>query len=157
MASKPRDHRILVVASAGGHFQQLMALRPGYAEAPQARVTYMTTLPGLADQFGAAPQITVPDCNADTPVAAFRAGLVIGWHIVRLRPHVIVTTGALPGLFALLWGRLTGARTLWVDSVANAEELSTSGRLARRVAHLTLSQWPEVAAATGTRYEGSVL
>ncbi|MEM1232551.1 MAG: UDP-N-acetylglucosamine--LPS N-acetylglucosamine transferase [Pseudomonadota bacterium] len=157
MASKPRDHRILAVASAGGHFQQLMALRAGYAEAPGARVTYMTTLPGLAGQFGAAPQITVPDCNADTKVAALRAGCIIGWHVLWLRPHVIVTTGALPGLLALLWGRLTGARTLWIDSVANAEDLSASGRMARRVAHLTLSQWPDVAASTGTRYEGSVL
>lgn len=157
MASPPRRTRILAVASAGGHFQQLIALRPGYAEAETARVTYMTTLVGLAEEFGAAPQITVPDCNADTKIAALRSALVVGWHVLRLRPHVIVTTGALPGFFALLWGRVTGARTLWIDSVANAEELSTSGRLARRVAHLTLSQWPEVAASTGTRYEGSVL
>ena len=154
MAPQFHDQRVLAVASAGGHFQQRMALRPGY---DAAQVTYMTTLEGLAAQFGAGAQITVPDCNADTKIAALWATLVIGWRVLRLRPHAVITTGALPGLIAIFWGRLIGARTLWVDSVANAEELSASGRLARRRAHQTLSQWPDVAAATGTRYEGSVL
>lgn len=121
------------------------------------RVTYMTTLADLGAQFGAEPQITVPDCNADMPIAILRCLAVIGWRIVRLRPDVVITTGALPGLIAIFWGRAIGARTLWVDSVANAETLSASGRLARRLAHLTLSQWPDVAATTGARYEGSVL
>ncbi len=148
------ERHVLAVASAGGHFQQLMALRPGLAD---QRVTYMTTLAGLGAQFGADPQITIPDCNADTPLAVLRCMAVIGWRIVRLRPDVVITTGALPGLIAIFWGRVIGARTLWVDSIANAETLSASGKLARRVAHLTLSQWAEVAADTGTRYEGSIL
>lgn len=131
-----------------------MALRPGFADGP---VTYMTTLPGLGAEFGATPECTVPDCNADTPLAILRCLAVTGWKVLRLRPGVVISTGALPGLIAIFWGRLVGARTLWVDSVANAETLSASGRLARRVAHLTLSQWPDVAAATDTRYEGSIL
>ena len=145
---------VLAVASAGGHFQQLMALRPGFDE---QTVTYMTTLEGLGAQFGAAPEVLVPDCNASTPIAVLKCMAVIGWHMVRLRPDVVITTGALPGLIAIFWGRVFRARTLWVDSVANAEGLSTSGRMARRLAHLTLSQWPEVASATGTSYKGSVL
>lgn len=146
--------RVLAIASAGGHFNQLMLLRPGFADQD---VTYLTTLPGLADQFGATPNAVVPDCNADTPLRAARSLAAILWQVARHRPHVVITTGALPGLMALAAGRLLGAHTIWVDSVANAEELSASGRHARRVAHLVLSQWPEVATATGTRYEGSVL
>ena len=146
--------RLVAIASAGGHFNQLMLLRPGYAH---AEVTYLTTLPGLADQFDAKPAYLVPDCNADTKLQALRSGLAIFWRLLRLRPHVVISTGALPGVIALAVGRVLGAHTIWVDSVANGEELSASGRLARRFAHLTLSQWPEVAAAAGIRYEGSVL
>ena len=156
MSPKTDNRRILAVASAGGHFLQLIALRSGYI-AGNSQVTYMTTLDGLAAQFNAAPQVTVPDCNADTKLTALKASFLIAWHVFKLRPHAIITTGALPGLIALSCGRLIGAQTLWIDSVANAEELSASGRLARRIAHLTLSQWPDVAAATGTHYEGSVL
>lgn len=146
--------RIVAIASAGGHFNQLMLLRPGYAH---GQVTYLTTLPGLADQFGARPNLLVPDCNADTPVRAVWALIVILWRILRLRPHVVISTGALPGVFALACGRLIGAHTIWVDSVANAEELSASGRLARRFAHLVLSQWQNVADTSGVRHEGSIL
>lgn len=146
--------RIVAIASAGGHFNQLMLLRPGFAH---HRVTYLTTLPGLADQFAAQPNELVPDCNVNTPLKAAWAAIVVFWRLLRIRPHVVISTGALPGLLALGLGRLLGAHTIWIDSVANAEELSASGRLAARVAHLILSQWESVANATGTRYEGSVL
>jgi hypothetical protein len=142
------------VASAGGHFNQLMQLRPGLEG--QA-VTYATTMPGLAAQFGATPAVLVPDCNADTPLRALACFVATGWRMARLRPHAVVTTGALPGVIAILWGRAFGARTLWVDSIANAETLSASGRLARRVAHVTLSQWPSVAEAEGVAFRGAVL
>ncbi len=146
--------RIIAIASAGGHFNQLMLLRPGFAH---HQVTYLTTLPGLADQFGATPNHLVPDCNADTPLKAIWAFLVILGRVLRRRPHMVISTGALPGVMALAAGRLVGAQTIWVDSVANAEELSASGRLAARFAHLTLSQWQSVAHAAGARYEGSIL
>jgi hypothetical protein len=146
--------RVLAVASAGGHFNQLMQLRPGFAGHD---VLYLTTLEGLAAQFGAAPAARIPDCNANTPLRVLACLAVTGWRVLRFRPDVVISTGALPGVIALAWGRMIGARTLWIDSIANAETLSASGRLARRLAHLTLSQWPAVAAAEGVGYEGSVL
>src|SRR6056297_3669898 len=141
--------RVLAVASAGGHFNQLMLLRPGLEG---HEVLTLTTLPGLAAEFGAAPSALIPDCNANTPLRALACLIAVGVRVLRHRPHVVVTTGALPGVLALAWGRVIGARTIWIDSVANAEALSASGRLAKRIAHLTLSQWPSVAEAEGVRY-----
>ena len=74
-----------------------------------------------------------------------------------MRPDVVISTGAAPGYFALRLGKLFGARTIWVDSIANAEEMSLSGRLAQRYADLWLTQWPEVAKRDGARYEGRLL
>jgi len=68
-----------------------------------------------------------------------------------------VTTGAAPGYLAIRLGRLMGAKTIWVDSVANAEELSMSGRLAGRHAGLWLTQWAHLAGRPGPEYRGSVL
>ena len=146
--------RILAIASGGGHWQQLMLMRNAF---DHHDIHYVTTLPGLAAQHGAAPATTIPDCNRNEK----RAVLVVSWTLLRLilsvRPHVVISTGALPGVIAIALGRLIGAKTIWVDSVANAEEMSMSGRLARRFATHWLSQWPEVAQATGATYAGSVL
>ena len=46
---------------------------------------------------------------------------------------------------------------MWIDSVANAEEMSMAGRMAKSYADCWVSQWPGVAEATGARYFGSVL
>lgn len=146
--------RILAIASGGGHWQQMMLLRPAFEG---AEVFFVTTLPGLPEQFGALPAAIVPDANRNERVATLRCALALLWRIVRFRPHAVISTGALPGVLALALGRLFGARTIWVDSVANAEEMSLSGRLARRFAHLWLSQWAHVAEAEGAEFAGAVL
>ena len=77
--------------------------------------------------------------------------------VLAERPDAILTTGAAPPLAFMLMGRLIGARTLWIDSIANSERLSSSGRLARRLAHKVVSQWPDVAAREGVECWGRVL
>lgn len=146
--------RILAIASGGGHWQQLMLLRPAFQGHD---VLYMTTLPGLPDQFDAQPHVIIPDCNRDEKLAILRCSAVLSARMLRFRPHVVISTGALPGVIALALGRATGARTIWIDSVANAEKMSMSGDLARRVAHLWMSQWEHVAEAAGAEYAGAVL
>lgn len=73
------------------------------------------------------------------------------------KPDGAGETGALPGLIAIIVARRMGIRTMWIDSVANAEEFSMAGRMARRHADRLLSQWPAVAEASGAEYAGSVL
>ena len=146
--------RILAIASGGGHWQQLMLMRPAFEH---HNVLYLTTLTGLPEQFGASPAKIIPDCNRNEKWAMVKTALALVWIMITTRPHVVISTGALPGVMALALGRLTGAKTIWVDSVANAEEMSMSGKLARRVAHLWLSQWEHVAEAAGAEYAGAVL
>jgi hypothetical protein len=82
--------------------------------------------------------------------------MVVGL-LIRVRPDVVVSTGAALGYFAVRFGRWFGARTIWVDSVANAEELSMSGQMAGRHADLWLTQWPHLAREQGPAFLGSVL
>jgi hypothetical protein len=58
----------------------------------------------------------------------------------------VCTTGASPGYFAIRIAGLLGARTVWIDSIANAESLSMAGRLAGRCADVWLTQWDSLAA-----------
>lgn len=146
--------KVLAVASAGGHWEQLMMLRPALG---RHDVRYVTTRRDAALASGVADPLTLPDCNKDTPLRAAWCAIVALWLVLRLRPDVIVTTGAAPGFFCLLAGRLVGARTLWIDSVANSEELSLSGRLSRRFAHQCWTQWGHLADRQAVHFHGSVL
>ncbi|MCP5202806.1 MAG: UDP-N-acetylglucosamine--LPS N-acetylglucosamine transferase [Pseudomonadales bacterium] len=146
--------RIMAVASGGGHWQQLMLMRPAFE---QAETMFLTTLPGLPEQFDAQPFGIVPDCNRDSKLQIFKSGWAILIRLWDFKPDVVISTGALPGVIAIAIGRVMGARTIWVDSIANAEEMSMSGSLARRFSHLWMTQWEHVAAQTGAEYAGSVL
>ena len=150
----PTRRRILALASGGGHFQQLMKLRPAFGD---HNVHYMTTLAGLPEKFGITQATIIPECNAKTPLRAVGCAVAVGWRVFYFRPHVVVTTGALPGLIAVALGRLVGARAIWVDSIANAETLSASGHKARRIVDLCISQWPAVAESEKVQYHGSIL
>lgn len=77
--------------------------------------------------------------------------------MLKERPHAIVTTGSAPMLAFLALARLMGTKTLWIDSIAQAEQMSSSGKLAKRLATKAVAQWPDVAAAEGLECWGSVL
>jgi UDP-N-acetylglucosamine:LPS N-acetylglucosamine transferase len=77
--------------------------------------------------------------------------------VAGLRPDVVVSTGAAPGYFALRFGRLFGARTLWIDSIANVEEVSLSGRRIAPYVDAALTQWKHLEVTPGFRHRGAVL
>src|SRR3546814_13136466 len=94
------------------------------------------------------------DCNKNTP---FRFLLCVGQAILcllRQRPDVVISTGALPGFAFVMVAHVLRIRTIWVDSVANAEEPSLAGQTDRRFSTLWLSQWSHVADQVGGRVEG---
>ncbi|MGA2009955.1 MAG: hypothetical protein ABSH51_05380 [Solirubrobacteraceae bacterium] len=149
----PNRQRVLAVASSGGHWVQLRRLVPAFEGHD---VAYMTTDKGHRSEVGGARFYAVCDANRWDKLALARCALKIAWVLLRERPSVVVSTGAAPGYLAIRCARLMGARTLWIDSVANIEELSMSGRLASTTADLCLTQWPHLADER-IRYLGAVL
>lgn len=151
--------RILCVASGGGHWVQLMRLRPAF-EGHDVR--YATVSRGYASHLDGERLYVVPDSNLSSKIALVWTALAVFWVVLRVRPDVVLSTGAAPGWFALVFGRWFRARTVWLDSIANATQLSKSGAKAGRFADLWLTQWPELAEDagpehTGLEYAGSVL
>lgn len=145
--------RILAIASGGGHFVQLLRLAPAWAG---HHVTYATVHAASAVDVAPASLLTFRDVSrADW----WRLPLTL-WDVARIllrvRPQVIVTTGALPPLVALALAKPFGVRTLWIDSIANSEVLSGSGRHAGKVAGTVVTQWPQLA-EPGVEHWGSVL
>lgn len=145
--------KLLAVASGGGHWIQLRRLVPAFA---QADVIWMSTQPDYAKDVEG-PFYVVQDANLWNKLALLKLFMQVAWLVLRLRPDVVVTTGAAPGFAAVFFGRLLGAKTVWIDSIANSETLSTSGAKAGRWANVWLTQWEHLAKPEGPHYWGAVL
>lgn len=148
-----RCRRVLAVASAGGHWTQMMRLTPALQGCD---VVFVSTLHQERLPEGVRLRV-VPDANRKAPLGMIRLILAMAWVVLRERPDVVVSTGAAPGYVAIRLARIFGARSVWLDSLANVDELSMSGRLAGAHADLWLTQWPHVARPEGPHFRGSVI
>lgn len=158
-----RPIRVLAVASGGGHWLQLFRMRKAW---DGCAVTYLTTTKGYEAEVVAdarqrgqqAPAYrVVPDANRWQKLRLLALLLQLAVLVVRIRPDVVISTGAAPGYFAIRLGKLVGARTIWVDSIANAGELSLSGRKVGRHADVWLTQWEDLAKPDGPHFWGAVV
>lgn len=103
-------------------------------------VSFVTTEPKLGERDGVALAGVITDANRGNPLSIVRSFWDAFAIVRRERPDIVISTGALPGLACLVAGRLRGARTIWLDSMANFETMSASGRLALPFASLRLTQ-----------------
>jgi UDP-N-acetylglucosamine:LPS N-acetylglucosamine transferase len=153
-ASSPRRQKVLAISSGGGHWVELLRLRPAFDGHFMVFVTVDET---YRAHVGSAPLRVVPDTTRWDRLGMLRCAAQVLRVLLEERPDVVVSTGALPGFFGVVLGRALGARTIWVDSLANVDELSMSGQKVGRFADLWLTQWPELARPGGPRFAGSVL
>jgi len=131
-----------------------MLLRPALEE---FSVTYATSNPQLGERHGIPDVLDLPESNRSRPLRVIKCFLR-AWSLVRQeRPDVIISTGALPGLLVLICGRMNGAHTIWLDSVANSGRLSMSGRWAGLFADRWMTQWEHLSGAKGPEYAGALL
>jgi UDP-N-acetylglucosamine:LPS N-acetylglucosamine transferase len=145
--------RVLAIASGGGHFIQLMRLSPAW---DGHQVSIATVDPSSRALVGDAPFFTFRDVSRADWWNIPAATLAIARILLTVRPQVIITTGALPGLIACALARPFGVKSLWVDSIANSEILSGSGGQAGRVCSQVVTQWPHLAGSHVAHW-GSVL
>ncbi|HMC16110.1 MAG TPA: hypothetical protein VKI18_10790 [Albitalea sp.] len=153
--------RLVVGASAGGHANELLILLDAaQGQWPVEPAAYVTTMEITAQGFArrGKPVHVVGESDRRKPlqaIAVLYRSLRLAW---ALRPDVVVTTGSMPLAIFSIWCKLFGARIVWIDSVAQIEHMSLSGRVMRHVADLCLAQWPDVAAHyPGVEYAGEVL
>lgn len=147
--------KILLVASAGGHLVQLYRLFPAYKDL-EMRVITTKSLTN-SDMFVDVDVSVVKDSNFDNKFALIITFFQVLTKYITFRPDVVLTTGAAPGLFAILIGRLFFKKVIWIDSIANGETMSFAGKIAKKVTVNCYSQWKNVAESEGVQYIGKVV
>ncbi len=152
-ADKPR--RILAVASGGGHWVQLLRMMPAF---DGQELVFASTMSSVKSDVGNRRFYQVADANRRRPISLVRLMAKMVWIMAKERPDYVISTGAAPGFMSMLFGKLFGAQTIWVDSIANVDRLSMSGRMAGKIANLWLTQWPQLAKPEhGPFFAGAVI
>lgn len=145
--------KIMAVASEGGHWKQLCRLIPFLND---YNVDFVTTNNSQKSPNGQKIYY-VNDANKDKKFKLIIMFVRALYVFIKVSPSVVITTGAAPGLAMVIYAKLFNRKSIWIDSIANAEELSLSGRLAKRYATYTLSQWKNVADKEGVNYKGALI
>jgi len=146
--------KMLVISSGGGHWIQALRLLP----ALQGNDLYFSSVnESYRSSVSEYPYFVVTDANMWTKWKMLKTIYDVFFLIKKLKPDFVLSTGAAPGLWGIVIGRIYGARTIWIDSIANVEDLSLSGKIARRFSCLFLTQWEHIALKTNTLYKGKVI
>jgi UDP-N-acetylglucosamine:LPS N-acetylglucosamine transferase len=151
--TRPRK-KILAISSGGGHWIELLRLRPAFKG---HFVVYATVSDAYRDHVPGAPLRVISDVTRWNRLGLVKTAAQVLRLLLEERPDIVVSTGALPGFFGIVIAKRLGMRTIWVDSLANVEELSMSGQRVGPHADLWLTQWPELARDGGPCYAGTVL
>ena len=98
----------------------------------------------------------VQDVNRKNIIGLIKSFFQIWKLISKIKPKLIISTGAAPGLMCIIVGRIFRIKTVWIDSIANVDQLSMSGKIATKFASEVYTQWPDLAKGK-IKYNGNVL
>ena len=135
--------KVFAVASIGGHWVQL--LRIAKALEKEFDVVYMSTHEKCATMVEGRVYYSMNDFSRWDFYKMFPELLHSIYIICKEKPSIVITTGAAPGLVCLFAAKICGIRTVWIDSIANVEHISFSGRNASKFASRIYTQWPSLA------------
>ena len=142
---------MLLVGSAGGHLAQLMALEPWWG---RYRRTWVTFDKPDARSLLAAEDIVWAHHPTTRNVGNLARNLFLAVRLVRrVRPAVVVSTGAGVALPFFVLARVLGIPTVYVEVFDRIDSPTLTGRLCRPFTTRFCVQWPEQQAL----YRGSTV
>jgi UDP-N-acetylglucosamine:LPS N-acetylglucosamine transferase len=146
---------VLLVCSCGGHLLQLHTLAAAFSEHTRVWVTFdksdsRSLLAGERVVYAHGP-------TNRSLTNLLRNVLLAIKTVARLRPAVVVSTGAGVAVPFAWVGRLFGARVIYVESITRVRDVSLTCRLVRPVAARVFVQWEELLPLVpSARYAGTL-
>jgi UDP-N-acetylglucosamine:LPS N-acetylglucosamine transferase len=145
--------KIAAISSGGGHWIELQRIAPAFE---YHEVIYISTHTNLGDTVQGHKFYTIPDASRWNKFKLILVAFQVMKVMIFTRPDIVISTGAAPGVLGIFAGKLLGAKTIWLDSIANVEKISLSGKLAVYLADRVYTQWPTLA-GKNIMYAGNVL
>lgn len=136
-----KNKKICFASSCGGHFEQLMMLKPLMDEYEHCVVTEKTK---YLSYKGKAKIYYLKQMNRKEGLALLK--LVINTFLsIRIlfkeKPDVVITTGVLAVLPLCLIAKLMGKKLIYIESFAKVNSANVSGKVMYRFADQFYVQW----------------
>ena len=136
--------RVLFVCNRGGHFSQMMALKPLFSEFDSMLVTEASDVSKSVD-------VGIPTKY----IKSFREQRFQFFYLIinlfqclkiwlQFRPRVIVSTGANLAFVMFVVGKLLGSKLIFIESRAKVYTKTATGKLVGNFADKVVVQWPEM-------------
>jgi UDP-N-acetylglucosamine:LPS N-acetylglucosamine transferase len=150
---KNEQMKILAVASGGGHWIELLRLKPAFED---HEVVYASTNGRFADTVKGHRHHILPEVSVWNKWKVFSVARKAASIISSENPDIIISTGAGPGVVALFVAKLKGKKTVWIESLCHAEKISISGKMAVLFADKVYTQWPHLS-SSNIVYAGNIM
>lgn len=137
--------KILFISSTGGHLSEMLQLKPLFKKYDYHIVTEKTkSTIGLKDKY----KNKVNYLAYGTKHYMFPYIFIFTYNIfkslflyIKIRPKVIITTGTHTAVPMCYIGKLFGSKIIFIETFANSESKTLSGKLVYPIANLFIVQW----------------
>ena len=136
--------KICFIASSGGHFEQLMMLKPLMKKYDSLIVTEKTNYSVSNSEFNT---YYLHQVNRREKSFIFR---MIGNSLKTLkiliseRPDAVISTGALATIPMCLFGKIFGKKIIFIESFAKVNSPTLTGKLVYKFADQFYVQWEQM-------------
>ena len=133
--------KLCFAASSGGHYEQILMLKPLMQKYDSVLVTertqYRTAVDGIPNYYMS--QVNRKEAGFPPKMLAnsFRAL----WIMLKERPDVVITTGVLAVIPLCLLAKLFGRKLIYIESFAKVTSPTETGKLMYKFADRFYVQW----------------
>lgn len=136
--------KVLFISSTGGHLNELLQLKKTMNKYDSYIITENTkSTKTLKKHFGKKIfYLTYGTKSHISYLYKFPFNCLKSlYYFIKIRPHVIVTTGAHTGVIMCYIAKLFRRKVIYIETFANIHSKTVSGRLVYPIADLFVVQW----------------
>ncbi|MDE4085886.1 PssD/Cps14F family polysaccharide biosynthesis glycosyltransferase [Planococcus maritimus] len=136
--------KVCFTASSGGHFEQLMMLFPLMSEFDGFLITEKTSYSSPKEDLKT---YYVPQVNRKELFFSVKI-LIVFLKTIRIlmkeKPDVIISTGALATIPALVLGKALRKKVIFIESFSKIHSPTITGKIVYKFADVFIVQWEEM-------------
>ncbi|MBR2567153.1 MAG: polysaccharide biosynthesis protein [Paenibacillus sp.] len=134
--------KVCLISSTGGHYDELMKIIPAVEEHDYFLITEKNKSRSMDASRNKVYFLMQQERKNILFLLVFAANIIKSFYLyLRERPKVIITTGAGATYPFCLFGKIFGAKLIYIESYAKIYSSSATGRLMYKISDEFFIQW----------------